>query len=108
MKSSEAYTSGIVEIQDLSSQLMTDLPQITSGVRILDYCAGGGGKTLAIASKTINKAELLAYDINPNRLSNLKKRAIRAGAKVKILKTLDLEEYKVRCDVVFVLSLIHI
>ena len=102
VKSSKAYTSGIVEIQDLSSQLMTDLPQITSGVRILDYCAGGGGKTLAIASKTINKAELLAYDINPNRLSNLKKRAIRAGAKVKILKTLDLEEYKVSCDVVFV------
>ena len=102
VKSSEAYTSGTVEIQDLSSQLMTDLPQITSGVRILDYCAGGGGKTLAIASKTMNKADLVAYDINPNRLTNLKKRVIRAGANIKILKTLDLEEYKVRCDVVFV------
>ena len=102
VKSSEAYISGTVEIQDLSSQLMTDLPQITSGVRILDYCAGGGGKTLAIASKTINKAELVVYDINPNRLTNLKKRVIRAGAKVKILKTSDLEEYKASCDVVFV------
>ena len=102
VKNSKSYSTGMVEIQDLSSQIMTDLPEIEGNTRILDYCAGGGGKTLAIASKTMNQAELLSFDINQEKLFNLRKRTSRAGAKVRILKVMDLGMYRSACDVVFV------
>ena len=102
VKSSKCYTSGMVEIQDLSSQVMSDLPEIIEGTRILDYCAGGGGKTLAMASKINNKGDLLAFDINQKRLVDLRRRVIRAGARVRLLQLSDLKDYISSCDVVFV------
>ncbi len=102
VKSSRSYNSGMIEIQDLSSQIMCDLPEIIEGGRILDYCAGGGGKTLAIASTIMNRGELLAFDINQKRLTELISRANRAGAKIKLLNILDLKNYRSSCDVVFV------
>ncbi len=75
-----AYQSGIVEIQDAASQaVVEDLP-IKDGQKILDYCAGGGGKSLAMADR--GAVEILAHDSNPARMRDLVKRANRAGVRI--------------------------
>ncbi len=80
---SEAYLQGLVELQDLSSQsVVLDLP-LKSGDKVLDYCAGGGGKSLAMAARV--DGHFHAYDHFPNRLKDLPLRAQRAGVEVAIL-----------------------
>lgn len=80
---SQAYLQGLVELQDISSQaLVLDLP-LQDGLKVLDYCAGGGGKTLAMAARA--KARLFAHDHFPQRLKDLPARAARAGVKVTLL-----------------------
>jgi len=68
---------------------------------VLDYCAGGGGKTLALAALMQQKGVLLAHDVNPSRMKDLPERARRAGAKIQILppNQLDLAQ---QCDLVLV------
>lgn len=79
---SEAYLTGLVELQDAASQaIIQDLP-LRDGMRVLDYCAGGGGKTLAMAARA--RLDLTAHDIDPARMSDLPARARRAGCKVQI------------------------
>ncbi|RLJ59837.1 16S rRNA (cytosine967-C5)-methyltransferase [Litoreibacter meonggei] len=81
--SSVAYTSGLVELQDAASQaLCAGLPVAE---RMLDYCAGGGGKVLAYGDQS--GAKLFAHDANPQRLRDLQPRAKRAGLKVQVLTT---------------------
>lgn len=80
---SRAYTSGLVELQDAASQAITDLLPLRSGIRVLDYCCGGGGKALAMAAR--HGVEVFAHDINPARMKDLPARAERAGVKVTIL-----------------------
>lgn len=73
-----AYRDGLVELQDGSSQaLVAALP--LDGP-ILDYCAGGGGKALALAART--GAEVFAWDVDPARMADIPVRAARAGAHV--------------------------
>lgn len=98
---SAAYRGGLVELQDAASQAVItalDLPQ--SG-RILDYCAGGGGKALAMAASS--DALVTAHDANPGRMRDLAPRAARAGARIKIAGTRDLAAMPafdmVLCDV---------
>jgi 16S rRNA (cytosine967-C5)-methyltransferase len=82
VKSSVAYAEGWVEPQDLSVQLAlaaVDWP----GGRILDYCAGGGGKALAISDACA--AQVLAHDAAPRRMADLPLRAERAGVHIPIL-----------------------
>lgn len=77
LRRSRAYQEGLVEIQDLSVQMAcaaVDWPQ--SG-RVLDYCAGGGGKALAIAA--VSDAQVHVHDANPARMSDIPARAARAG-----------------------------
>ncbi len=81
---SSAYTSGLVELQDAGSQAVVDALPLDGSPSILDYCAGGGGKSLAIASASCGKARITAFDKSPSRLNNLKERAERAGADVAI------------------------
>jgi len=82
---SMAYREGLVELQDAASQaVVADLP-LDKAQRVLDYCAGGGGKTLAMAA-IAPKARLFAHDASPSRLAPLVERAERAGAKVQLLK----------------------
>lgn len=74
---SAAYKAGLVELQDAASQaavLATPLPP--SG-RVLDYCAGGGGKALALAART--EARVFVHDIAPARMKDIPARAARAG-----------------------------
>lgn len=79
LASSQPYLEGWVEIQDLSSQAaVLALPDPT-GLRVLDYCAGGGGKALALAARG---AQVTAHDISAARLAPLTARAARAGARI--------------------------
>ncbi len=80
---SEAYRSGLVELQDAASQAVVDFADPRPGETVLDYCAGGGGKTLAIAART--GARVTAHDANPGRMADLPERAKRAQADVRIV-----------------------
>ena len=102
IKNSSPYQLGEVELQDLSSQLTTELVQISSGKKILDFCAGSGGKALAIASRLRNKVDIFAYDINNLKYKNLNYRAKKAGANITILDSKQLIKYRNFFDIVFV------
>jgi 16S rRNA (cytosine967-C5)-methyltransferase len=77
-----AFLSGIVEVQDEGSQLIALACDARGGERILDLCAGAGGKALALAAAAPG-AHILATDSNRARLSKLEPRAERAGAVIE-------------------------
>lgn len=81
LKDSEAYKSGLVEIQDAGSQIASSLIPAKTGETVVDYCAGGGGKSLAIAALLGGKGQVFAHDIAPKRLESLARRADRAKAR---------------------------
>jgi len=99
---SRAYTQGMVELQDVSSQLVAALAGAAPGMTVLDFCAGGGGKTLALAAAMQGRGRLLAWDANPRRMADLPDRARRAGASVRILERAELDRLGRRCDLVLV------
>jgi 16S rRNA (cytosine967-C5)-methyltransferase len=80
VQTSAAYREGLVELQDASSQAVVEALPLSDGMRVLDHCAGGGGKTLAMAARA--KLRLFAHDANPRRMADLPDRARRAGVKV--------------------------
>ena len=89
-----AFAEGLIEIQDEGSQLIALACEPTDGERILDLCAGAGGKALALAAAAPG-ASILATDSNRARLSKLAPRAERAGATIetRLLNTpTELEE----------------
>ncbi|MEL6997466.1 MAG: RsmB/NOP family class I SAM-dependent RNA methyltransferase [Pseudomonadota bacterium] len=99
---STAYLGGLVEIQDAGSQQLALLAKARPGERILDLCAGGGGKALAMAAAAGGKAIIHAYDISSARLEALPARAQRAGASIEIIDRKTLERSFGTYDVVFV------
>ncbi len=84
---SEAYLSGLVELQDSSSQAAVASLGDLSGQRVLDLCAGGGGKSLALAA---SGAQVTAHDIDPRRMADLGPRAARAQVEIATVHTDDL------------------
>ncbi|WP_299211893.1 RsmB/NOP family class I SAM-dependent RNA methyltransferase [uncultured Aquimarina sp.] len=78
--STEAFKKGFFEVQDGSSQLVADFLEVKPGQRVVDTCAGAGGKTLHLAALMENKGQVIAMDIYSNKLKELKRRARRAGA----------------------------
>ena len=68
------------EVQDASSQLIGRFLDVKEGMRVVDACAGAGGKTLHIAALMKNKGQIIALDIFEWKLAELKRRAKRAGA----------------------------
>ncbi|MDK3075763.1 RsmB/NOP family class I SAM-dependent RNA methyltransferase [Sedimentitalea sp. JM2-8] len=88
IRASRAYMSGLVELQDAASQAVVEALPLRDGMRVLDFCAGGGGKTLALAAQA--RLELFAHDAAPRRMRDLPERARRAGADVTILETSEL------------------
>ncbi|WP_010182151.1 RsmB/NOP family class I SAM-dependent RNA methyltransferase [Aquimarina agarilytica] len=78
--STEAFKNGLFEVQDASSQLVAHYLDVKPGMRIVDTCAGAGGKTLHLAALSENKGQIIAMDIYENKLKELKRRARRAGA----------------------------
>lgn len=79
---STAYLDGLVELQDASSQAVVEVLPLQDGMKVLDYCAGGGGKTLAMAARA--KLRLFAHDAAPRRMADLPLRARRAGSRVTL------------------------
>jgi len=80
-------------VQDASSQEVAYFLDVKPGMRIIDACAGGGGKTLHIASLMQNKGRILALDVHEWKLKELQKRAARAG--VSIVETRVITSSKV-------------
>jgi len=83
VKMSQAYLSGLVELQDAGSQALIDVLPLSSCETILDYCAGGGGKSLAMAAAC--DAEIYAHDISDARMKDIPTRAARAGVEIECL-----------------------
>jgi 16S rRNA (cytosine967-C5)-methyltransferase len=77
---SRAYRAGLVELQDGSSQAAMAALPVPEGGRVLDYCAGGGGKVLALAARA--SAAWFAHDAAPQRMADL---PARAGVDVRVL-----------------------
>lgn len=82
---SASYREGLVELQDVASQAVVQALPLADGMRVLDYCAGGGGKSLAMAAQA--RVELTAHDADPRRMADLAPRAARAGVRVKTVET---------------------
>ncbi len=77
--SGAAFQTGAVEIQDEGSQLVAHLVGAAPGMRVADWCAGAGGKTLAIAATMENRGHVVACDVSEPRLDGAVKRLRRAG-----------------------------
>ena len=75
------YLSGLVEVQDEASQIAALVTGAARGMQVLDLCAGGGGKTLAMAALMGNSGQIYAYDTDRQRLEKLRPRAKRADAR---------------------------
>lgn len=73
------FTEGKIEVQDEGSQLLTYLVSPKRGMMIADFCAGAGGKTLAIGALMKNTGRLYAFDVSEKRLNNLGQRLKRSG-----------------------------
>ena len=98
---SAPYNDGWVELQDAASQALVDLLPLQPDTRVLDYCAGGGGKVLAMAARV--QAQYFAHDANPQRMQDLPARAERAGADITMVEPEDVAQTApfvlVLCDV---------
>ena len=75
------FEKGWFEVQDLASQIAAACAGDIVGKQVLDFCAGGGGKTLALAAAMANKGQLYAYDSDARRLTDTVRRAQRAGVR---------------------------
>ncbi|MCF2874213.1 MULTISPECIES: RsmB/NOP family class I SAM-dependent RNA methyltransferase [unclassified Tenacibaculum] len=73
----EAFHNGLFEVQDASSQLVASYLDVEPGMKVVDTCAGAGGKTLHLASLMKNKGQIIAMDIYESKLKKLKIRARR-------------------------------
>jgi 16S rRNA (cytosine967-C5)-methyltransferase len=85
----QSFKDGLFEIQDAGSQLIAPFLRPEPGLRVIDACAGGGGKTLHLASLMKNKGRIIALDTEGWKLEELKKRARRAGASNIETRTID-------------------
>ncbi|QYK40443.1 MAG: RsmB/NOP family class I SAM-dependent RNA methyltransferase [Paracoccaceae bacterium] len=75
------FAEGLVEVQDAASQAVVETLPVAAGDRVLDLCAGGGGKALALAARG---ARVTAHDANAGRMRDLPGRAARAGARIDL------------------------
>jgi 16S rRNA (cytosine967-C5)-methyltransferase len=74
-----AFKQGLVEVQDESSQIAALLADARPGMRVVDFCAGAGGKTLALAAGMDNRGKLVACEVSQRRLERAARRLRRAG-----------------------------
>lgn len=85
----DVFKKGAFEVQDASSQLVAGFLDVKPGMKVVDTCAGAGGKTLHIAALMENKGQIVAMDIYESKLKKLKIRAKRNGVHNIDLKVLD-------------------
>ncbi len=75
----ESFKAGLFEMQDAGSQMVALITGAKPGQKVIDFCAGAGGKTLALAAMMQNKGRILAWDTSPKRLEQIRPRLKRAG-----------------------------
>jgi len=85
----DAFKEGWFEVQDASSQLVAEFLDVKPGMKVIDTCAGAGGKTLHLASLMQNKGQIVAMDIYESKLKKLKIRARRNGVHNIDLRVID-------------------
>jgi len=94
----DLFQNGLFEVQDAGSQAIAPYAQVEPGMRVMDACAGAGGKSLHLAALMENKGQVISTDIYQSKLNELKRRARRAGAhnietrlidSTKVIKKLD-------------------
>ena len=85
----EAFHEGLFEVQDASSQLVAAYLDVEPGMKVVDACAGAGGKTLHLAALMQNKGQIIAMDIYESKLKKLKIRARRNKAHNIDLRVID-------------------
>jgi 16S rRNA (cytosine967-C5)-methyltransferase len=88
----QAYHNGLFEVQDAASQMVSEYLNVQPGMRVIDACAGAGGKTLHLAALMKNKGRIIALDVKDRKLQELKKRTTRAN--VNIVETKKIESSK--------------
>ena len=99
----KAYQSGLVEVQDAGAQAVSLMVGVQPFDTVMDFCAGGGGKALAMAAQMQNKGRMLMHDALAERMADVPQRAARAG--VDIIETIapqNLPDWQAQCDVVVV------
>jgi 16S rRNA (cytosine967-C5)-methyltransferase len=84
-----SFKNGLFEVQDASSQEVAYFMDIIPGMRIIDACAGGGGKSLHMAALMQNKGKIIAMDVHDWKLKELQKRASRAGISIIETRVID-------------------
>jgi 16S rRNA (cytosine967-C5)-methyltransferase len=89
---SALFLDGFFEVQDAGSQLIVPMLEVKPGMRVVDACAGNGGKSLHIAAQMQNKGKIIAMDTRDDRLKTLRARSTRAG--VDIIETKIIENSK--------------
>jgi len=102
-----AYIKGLIEIQDEGSQLAALFANAKPGEQVVDLCAGGGGKTLALAAAMQNKGQLYAHDDDKRRLAPIHARLERAGVRNAQIRTPKshgdvLSDLEGQCDLVLI------
>ena len=99
-----SFAKGWFEVQDEGSQIVADLVMAGDGEQILDYCAGGGGKTLALSATMQNKGQIHAFDADRKRLAPIIERLRRAGTRnVQVHdREKDIADLVGKCDRVLV------
>ena len=91
LAATSAFKDGLVEVQDEGSQIAALLADARPGMRVVDFCAGAGGKTLALAAQMKNRGKLVACDVAAWRLERAGQRLRRAGISNVERRTLDSE-----------------
>jgi 16S rRNA (cytosine967-C5)-methyltransferase len=91
--STEEFRSGLYEMQDAASQEVALFCNVKPGMRVIDGCAGAGGKSLHLADLMLNRGKIIALDIRENALVQLQKRAARA--RIDIIETRHIATTKV-------------
>ncbi len=101
-----AFSKGWFEVQDLGSQIAAAVAGEVKGKQVLDFCAGGGGKTLALAAAMANSGQIFAHDSDARRLADTIRRGQRAGVRnLQIRSPIEatpLRGLEGKIDVVFV------
>lgn len=85
----KAFKDGLLEVQDYASQQVAPFLDVEPGMRVVDACAGAGGKTLHLAALMQNKGQIIAMDVEERKLEELRKRTRRAGVSMVETRLID-------------------
>ena len=99
--STEPFKNGLFEVQDAGSQLIAPFLEVQAGMRVIDACAGAGGKTLHLATLMENKGRIIAMDIEDYKLQELQRRARRNGIgniETKLIESKTIKRLKESAD----------